>query len=379
MILFHAKVNNNQKIRSDTLKKILMKCKNVACVKSFGYIILVMGILTLSIATELEALEIDKIKKQPAIDPQTIASTSDTAVPYNVPSFTTIRVQEVWRKYDAVLSWGKGQTLAILDDGCDLTVPQWQAKLAWGKKVIAGYNSFDDNNDPTPVPPGYHGTTVGYPSSLNYNGVHGIAYNNYVAQVRCVTIVHLPGYESRTMARALQWVIDNHEKYNITAINLSPLDDKEHRVPVPTEIDPKLRKLRALNIWVSAPTGNNEHTSGISWPACQPDCFAVGATLPEKHKVIRDRFNNTDLLVAAVATSSSNAYAAASFQIMREAIEKTGFNWKQYGPTMPEAVMHIFQKTGAAVHDPVTGIDFKELDLLAAVDYIFGHSSGDDR
>ena len=343
--------------------------------KSFFYIILSLSIITISIATELQALEMDEIKKQPAIDPQTTANASDTGVPYNVPSFKTIRVQEVWKKYDGILTWGKGQTLAILDDGCDLTVPEWQTKLPWGKKVIAGYNSFDDNDDPTPVPPGYHGTTAGYGSSLNYNGVYGIAYNNYVAQVRCVTIVHLPGYESKTMARALQWVIDNHKKYNITAINLSPLDDKEHQEPVPTQIDPKLEKLRELNIWVSAPTGNNEHTNGISWPACQPACFAIGATLPQKHKVIRDRFNNADLLVSAVATSSSNAYAAASFQIMCEAIEKSGFNWKKHGPTMPEAVMNIFRKTGVTVHDSATGINFKELDLLAAVDYIFDHNS----
>ena len=37
-----------------------------------------------------------------------------------------------------------------------------------------------------------------------------------------------------------------------------------------TDIDDKLKKLRKLGIWVSAPTGNHGYTNGISWPASQP-------------------------------------------------------------------------------------------------------------
>ena len=109
----------------------------------------------------------------------------------------------VWQKYAGRLTWGKGQTLALLDDGCDLTVPEWQVDLPWGRKVVASYNSFEHNDDPTPVPPGCHGTSVGFPSSLNHNGVHGVAYNNHVAQVRCVTIVHLKEYEDHGRCAAM--------------------------------------------------------------------------------------------------------------------------------------------------------------------------------
>ena len=114
-----------------------------------------------------------------------------TGTPYNEESFARIGVSEVWERYADRLSWGKGQCLALLDDGCDLTVPEWQVHLPWGPKVIATWNSIDDNHDPTPVPPGYHGTSVGFPSSLNYQGVCGVACNNSVAQVRCVSIVHV--------------------------------------------------------------------------------------------------------------------------------------------------------------------------------------------
>ena len=294
------------------------------------------------------------------------------ARPYHEAAFAQMRVTDAWRKHGRRLVWGRGQCLAILDDGCDLTVPEWRVRMPWGPKVIAAWNSFDSNEDPTPVPPGYHGTSVGYPSSLNCNGVQGIAYNDFVAQVRCVTVVHLTQDESATMAAALQWVIDRREELNITAVNLSPLDDQRHREPVPTAIDAKLQALRRLGVWVSAPCGNHNYTDGISWPACQPDCFGIGATVPGRHEAHLDRFSNTDLLVCAEATSSSNAFAAAGAMVLREAIEQCGYPWRRLADTLPDAVMEIFRRTGVPIHDPQTGLDFRELDLLAALDHVFG-------
>ena len=305
------------------------------------------------------------------IDPQDVKG-AESGVPYNAESFKQMRVVDTWQKYKEVLSWGKGQCLAILDDGCDVSAPAWQVNMPWGPKVVATYNSIEDNLDPTPVPPGYHGTSVGYPSSINHEGVYGVAYQNFVAQVRCVSIVHLHKQdEAPTMAKALQWVLDQCEKYNITAVNLSPLDDERHREPVTTVIDETLRWLREKDIWVSAPCGNHHYTDGISWPACQPFCFGIGATLPYKHEVHLDRYHNTDLLVAAQATSSSNAYAVACAQILREAIDVWGYRWQDDASNLPDAMLAIFKKTGVSVVDAETQGEFRALDLLAAVDFVF--------
>lgn len=293
--------------------------------------------------------------------------------PHDRGSFAQMRVLDVWRQYADQLTWGRGQCLAILDDGCDLTDPAWQVEMPWGRKVIATHNSIDGNDDPTPVPPGYHGTSVGYPSSLNHEGVRGVAYDNHVAQVRCVTIVHLSGQgEAPTMAGGLEWVVAHAQELNITAVNLSPLDDERHRKPVPTAIDAPLERLRERGIWVSAPCGNHHYTDGISWPSCQPHCFGIGATIPGRHEVHLDRFSNTDLLVAAAATSSSNAYAAAGAMVLREAIEQREYAWQERGANLPEAMLAIFRETGVPVQDPETDITFSELDLLAAVEAVFG-------
>ncbi len=291
--------------------------------------------------------------------------------PYVAAEFEELGVTAAWRKYGDTLTWGKGRCLAILDDGCKLDAPEWQASLPWGKKVLATYDSIDKDNDPSPVPPGYHGTTVGFPSSLNHNGKLGIAYNDYVAHVRAVTVVHLKRYEAESIAAGLEWVIANQRKLKITVVNLAPLDDQPHTEPVATAIDGPLRRVRQLGIWVSAPCGNNNHTNGISWPACQPHCFGIGATKPGTGEVYLDRWKKTELLAPAKATSSSNAYAAASAMVLREAIEKVKYRWRAHGPTLPDAMMDIFRKTGKPAHDPATGVAFRRLDLLAALDFVF--------
>ena len=290
--------------------------------------------------------------------------------PYNKAHFESIGVTRVWEKYDGALSFGAGQVLAIVDDGCNLSVPEWQTVHPWGPKVVASWNVYEENNDPSHVPPGYHGTTVGYPSSLCYNGLCGIAFRNQTLQIRSCTIVHLPKIEGEdeALAKALDYVAEHAAEYNITAVNLSALDDVPHTEPVPTVLDASLARLREMNIWVSAPCGNLQHTDGISWPACQENCYAIGSVKDEK--VYNDRYNNTDLLVHADFTSSSNAYAAASFMIWREAVEKTGFPWKDYGKTMPEAAMAMFKQTGKEYTDEVTGLSFKALDLEKVIDLI---------
>lgn len=294
-----------------------------------------------------------------------------TCTPYNAEHFESIGVLKVWDKYEGILSWGEGQCLAIVDDGCDLTAPEWQTSHPWGAKVAAAWNVYEQNDDPTPVPPGYHGTSVGYPSSICYQGLRGIAYRNKTAHIRSCTIVHLPQIqgEDETLAKALEWVAEHAEEYHITAVNLSALDDKEHTEPVSTVLDKPLCRLREMNIWVSAPCGNNQHTAGISWPACQKYCFAIGSVW--KEKVYNDRYHNTDLLVHGQFSSSSNAYATACYMIWREVVEKTGFPWKNYGETMPEAAMALFILTGREYFDEVTGLVFKALDLETAIDFIW--------
>ena len=300
-----------------------------------------------------------------------LGSTACGAEPADPVAFQHARVTDVWEAYADKLTFGKGQTLALLDDGCKLSMPEWSQSDGDLPKVRVSYDSVDGDDDPKHEGRGYHGSTIGIPSSVNYQGKRGVAFNNQVAVVRALECCHCSVSDSKTLAAGLQWVIDHHEQHRITAINLAPVDDLEHAEPVATEIDAKLKRLRELGIWVSAPAGNHNFTKGISWPACQPHCFAIGAVKPGKDEVHLDRHAKLDLVVPASATSSSNAIVCGAVLLLREAIDKSGYDWKQDGPNRAAAMLAILQKTGTEVHDPTSQLTFRRLDVKAALDYVF--------
>jgi len=296
---------------------------------------------------------------------------ADTAIePAQPAGFAHARITEVWAAYADVLTFGRGQTLALLDDGCTMSKPEWQAVIDGVPKLRVTYDAVDGDNDPKHEGKGYHGSTVGIPSSVNFESKRGVAFNNQLAIVRSLECCHCKITDSVSLSRALQWVIDHHIEHRITTVNLAPVYDLEHATPVPTEIDEKLTRLRELGIWVSAPAGNHNFTKGISWPASQPNCFAIGAVKPGQDVIILDRNEKVQLLVPASATSSSNAIACGAAMILREAIGKSHYEWKADGATIADALMKIFQSTGKPVIDPATKRTYSRLDLMAALQQV---------
>lgn len=302
------------------------------------------------------------------------ASNLSAGEPISPREFEQMGITATWKKYAETLTFGRGQTLALVDDGCKLSMPQWQAKVDGVPKVRVTYDSVDGDTDPKHEGRGYHGSTIGIPSSVNYDGKLGVAFNNQVAIIRGLECCHCKIADSKSLAAALEWILKHHEEHKITVVNLAPVDDLEHAEPVASEIDEPLKKLREAGIWVSAPAGNHHFKNGISWPACQPNCFAIGAVKVGADEVYLDRHAKLDLVVPAAATSSSNAFACGSVMILREAILYTKYDWKQHGKTLPDAMLAILQKTGKEVVDPATKLTFRRLDLLAAVDHVFSQA-----
>lgn len=291
--------------------------------------------------------------------------------PVQPEGFRHARITDAWKNYADVLTFGRGQTLALVDDGCRLSMPEWSTPVDGRRKVLVAYDAVDGDDNPKHEGRGYHGSTIGMPSSLNYQGKWGVAYNNQIAVIRGLECCHGKISDAKTLAAALKWIVDNHEKYAITTVNLAPVDDQAHAEPVATEIDEQLLALRNLGIWVSAPAGNHHYTTGISWPACQPNCFAIGAVAPAKDVVILDRCEKIDLLVPASATSSSNAIVCGAAMLLREAVEKAGYDWRADGKNLPEAMLAVFQSTGRPVEDAKTGRTYRRLDVQAALEHVF--------
>jgi len=291
--------------------------------------------------------------------------------PVQPVAFRQAGIVKTWEMFGERLTFGKNQTLALVDDGCTLSKPEWSHSEGSQPKVLVTYDSVDGDDDPRHEGRGYHGSTIGVPSSLNYAGKWGVAYNNQLAVIRALECCHCQIRDGDTVAAALQWIIDHHQEHRITTVNLAPVDDQAHAEPVPTAIDAKLEHLRRLGIWVSAPSGNHNFSNGISWPASQPNCFAIGAVKQGRDEVYLDRHAKVDLVVPAAATSSSNAIACGAAMILREAITKANYDWKADGATIPDAMLAIMRNTGVPVKDEATGLTFRRLDLAAAVTHVF--------
>ena len=303
-----------------------------------------------------------------------LTTTVSAFEPVQSTEFRRAGIIDVWSAYTHQMSFGLNQTLALVDDGCKPDMPEWSVVTDGRPKVTVRFDAVDGDDDTKHEGRGYHGSTIGFPSSLNFDGRRGVAFNNQVAIVRGLECCHCKVADSKSLARALRWVVENHERFNITTVNLAPVDDLAHGEPVSTEIDEPLAKLRELGVWVSAPAGNHKFTDGISWPACQPNCFAIGAVKPDADVVYLDRHAKIDLVVPARATSSSNAIVCGTVMLLREAIEKSGYDWRRDGKNLPEAMLAILQRTGVSVVDPESRLTFRRLDAKRAIDSIFAVS-----
>ena len=56
--------------------------------------------------------------------------------------------------------------------------------------------------------------------------------------------------------------------------------------------------------------------------------------------------------------------------LIREAIEKSGYPWREHADNLPEAIMVLMQNAGTKVDDPESGLQFRRLNLTAALDAV---------
>ena len=84
-------------------------------------------------------------------------------------------------------------------------------------------------------------------------------------------------YSNNAVKQALDWVVANRVKYNITAVNVS-----QGKIfagcTVPDGTAQDVAILKANNVAVIAATGNDSNRTAIDSIACLPDVVSVGAT-----------------------------------------------------------------------------------------------------
>jgi type VI secretion system secreted protein VgrG len=198
-----------------------------------------------------------------------------------------------------------------------------------------------------------------------------------------------------SMANALQWVLDHHGQYNITAVNISLSDSNNYAQnwfaqgggPA-QQITDLIGQLKAINIPLIAATGNSfdGKDQGEGFPAIVNDAISVTATDLSDHLLSNAQrlgpgigTSGTTLAAPGVATAPSGdsgeaAVSGTSFAaplvtgavVLLQQIYESRFGTL---PTVDQLESWLVQGSDP-VSDPVTGITIGRLDVPKAAGLI---------
>lgn len=184
--------------------------------------------------------------------------------------------------------------LAILDTAIDTSLPELKDRIVHevcllergpcpnGGTVMEGPGAASMPNELITKNGFDHGTQMAYVAARNnpnMNIVFVRIIGNNPNGIRQVAT-------EKSLVVALQWVIENREKWNIQAVSMS---QGHHNLPTVLDYCPKtpltesrIKTLVASGVAVFFAAGNNSDPFKIDWPSCIPDSIAVGATMPSK-------------------------------------------------------------------------------------------------
>jgi type VI secretion system secreted protein VgrG len=282
---------------------------------------------------------------------------------------------------------GTGMTVAVIDTGVDYHNPAFGGGFGPGYKVIAGQDLADGTSDPMATV-SQHGTgTAGLIGSTDPNDP-GVAPGVKIVALR-VTDNSNSG-SLTALVNALQWVIDHHQQYNITAVNMSLSDGGNYAQnwfssdgAQGQQITALIGQLANLNIPVIAAAGNNFNgQQGMGFAAIVSDTISVTATdlsgnlLPNAQRLGTALGGLSATTIAAPGsglavptgdsgtatvqgTSFATALVTGSVILLQDIYES------RYGTLPTIAQLKTWLQQGATpIQDPVTGITLGELNVL---------------
>jgi len=170
---------------------------------------------------------------------------------------------------------GAGSTVAVIDDGINLTHPDFGGCTAVATPAscrIAAAQTFVAN----PSGGSAHGSNV---AAI----VIGVAPD---ARVASLDVFSASGALTSSILNAINWAIAQRDGLNIVALNMS-LGDATHQPepcgdPVTNPFATAIANARSAGISVVVAAGNNAYNNGtfslgLSRPACTPGAISVGA------------------------------------------------------------------------------------------------------
>lgn len=178
-------------------------------------------------------------------------------------------------------------TLVVIDTGIDMTNKSVSSRVV-GEVCILVQSTCPNGTNFMEGP----GAATLDPKRATANGFyHGTAMAGLVAENSSVNIIaiRIIGMEPNgarsvsnvsVMERALQWVVDNKQKYNIVGVSMSQVIRTTSTCMSNKSIESNVATLKNLSVPVAASSGNDSDAVRTSFPACLKDVVSVGATDP---------------------------------------------------------------------------------------------------
>ena len=285
---------------------------------------------------------------------------------------------------------GSGHSVAVIDTGVNYNNAALGGGIGPGHKVVAG---VDFSGSPNGVLPTWqHGTGVAGLVASSDPAHPGVAPGADIVALRVFGDNNQGSFGE--IADALDWVVQHHGEYNITAVNLS-LSDSGNYLSNPFGLDggvgqritADVAALEQLNIPVISAAGNSfdGKTQGLGFPAIIPDVISVTGT--DAHDQLAA---NAQRLGSAKGGTSAVSVAAPSIGITAPA-EGNSFTtedgtsfaaplvtgsvvllqqmYENAYHTLPTIAVldQLLQQGAVTVHDGTTGIDVGRLDVLKSL------------
>jgi hypothetical protein len=300
---------------------------------------------------------------------------------------------------------GTGHGVAIIDKGIDYWHPQLGGNRATSTKsprVVNVHDYRDGDDDPFPSeseltdPSSAHATgvagiLVALPYTANGKYYQGILQNSLLYNLRTDRF-----NSQNTIKQALDWVVANHTKYNITAINLTDFVGTSATTPVYAS---EVQALWNAGVFIDTPVANDWNNpmspkAPIGLPATSPYIYGTGGagftTDPHLHTVDPTVLNpKTERGGALDIVSQSTSvtlpyYTPSKDQDVIVADQGEGNSWgtptvtgmavllQQIDPTItPAEIMQILQDSGVPIVDPDGTGTYARLDEYAAVNLAY--------
>lgn len=297
---------------------------------------------------------------------------------------------------------GEGQTVAVIDSGIAWDHVALGQGFGPGYRVVGGWDFAENDSNPyDDAPAGYHGTHVTGLIAGNSSSLQGVAPNVDVVGLRVFTDSGQGSLD--WIESALQWVYENRNSFEhpITTVNLSlgALIPESLSAQVQAQFEDELSLLREANIVVVAAAGNQFNASTpdqLNYPAASESVWAVAST-DSNGQLSSFSQRSDDILAttgrgilssipdhvlgwdgnvndyhAATGTSMAAPQVAGAAVLLREAAESIGTVLN------PDEMLSILQETAVRSFDAVSNNFYSQIDLVAAIDYLFASQPDQD-